>query len=167
MQDSHSRKPLPSDACCRAPRPTAPCTDGAAAPAPCTGHTQPCRTHRRLPGAVCRAVRESEKSECEISMFRGTAGTDCPYVTHTHHQSSGKCTHLRGFHFSIFPCWTCQRNFAASPYTFAKKRTAQSFTDGLPSCLGFDQGKKAAGGDYYLEMCLWKHLCMQPRSGAS
>lgn len=40
----------------------------------------------------------------------------------------------------------------------------QSFTDGLPSRLGFDQGKKqrgAGGQDYYLEMCLWKHLCVQ------
>lgn len=42
----------------------------------------------------------------------------------------------------------------------------QSFTDGLPSRLGFDQGKKqrgAGGEDYYLEMCLWKHLCVQAR----
>lgn len=97
-------------------------------------------------------------------MFCGTVGTDCPYVTHTHHQSSGKCTHLKGFHFSIFPCWTCQRNFAASPYTFAKNAWLNLSQMDFPRVWALIKERKqrgAGGRDYYLEMCLWKHSCVQ------
>lgn len=98
-----------------------PAGTGIPCPSPGTGsninHTA---SHTRLSEPVFKAVRESEKSKCKISMFCGAAGTDCPYVTHTHYQSAGKCTYLPGFHFFIFPGWTCQRNFVASPYTFAR-----------------------------------------------
>lgn len=114
-----------------------------------------------LSESVFKAVREFEKSKCKISMFCGTVGTDCPYVTHTHHQSSGKCRHLKGFHFPIFPCWTCQRNFAASPYTFAKNAQLNLSQMDFPHVWALIKGKNQWGWDYYLEMCLWKHLCMQ------
>lgn len=68
---------------------------------------------------------------------------------------------LSFLHFSLLDL---SEKFRCQPIYLRKKRMAQSFTDGLPSRLGFDQGKKAAGGDYYLEMCLWKHLCVQARS---
>lgn len=103
----------------------------------------------------------SVKSAC----FVGQWAQDCPYVTHTHHQSSGKCTHLKGFHFSIFPCWTCQRNFAASPYTFAKNAWLNLSQMDFPHVWALIKERKqrgvGVGGDYYLEMCLWKHLCVQ------
>lgn len=132
----------------------------AAAAAPLLGaslaHRQRCARHRqqynrmafniRLSESVCKAVRESEKSKCKISMFCGTVGTDCPYVTHTHHQSSGKCTHLKGFHFSIFPCWTCQRNFAASPYTFAKNAWLNLSQMDFPHVWALIKERKQRGG---------------------
>lgn len=68
---------------------------------------------------------------------------------------------LSFLHFSLLDL---SEKFRCQPIYLREKRMAQSFTDGLPSRLGFDQGKKAAGGDYYLEMCLWKHLCVQARS---
>lgn len=105
----------------------------------------------RLSEPVCRAVRESEKSKCKISMFCGTVGTDCPYVTHTHHQSSGKCTHVPGFHFAIFPCWTCQRNFAASPYTSAKNvQLSLSQMDFLHVWALIKEEKQRVGGQELL-----------------
>lgn len=100
----------------------------------------------RLSEPVCRAVRESEKSKCKISMFCGTVGTDCPYVTHTHHQSSGKRTHVPGFHFAIFPCWTCQRNFAASPYTSAKNVQLNLSQMDFPHVWALIKEEKQRGG---------------------
>lgn len=115
----------------------------------CTGHRQQYNQtafNSRLSESVCKAVRESEKSKCKISMFCGTVGTDCPYVTHTHHQSSGKCTHVKGFHFAIFPCWTCQRNFAASPYTFAKNAWLNLSQMDFPHVWALIKEKKTSGG---------------------
>lgn len=79
-------------------------------------------------------------------MFCGTVGTDCPYVTHTHHQSSGKCTHLKGFHFSVSPCWTCQRNFAASPYTFVKNAWLNLSQMDFPHVWALIKERKQQGG---------------------
>lgn len=156
MQDSHSCKLLPSDACCRAPHPAAPCS-------PCSLHTL-YRTHGRLRSAELSGNlrNPSVKSACFVGQRARTA-----HMLPTHITSHLGNAHILKAFISPFSLLDMSEKFRCQPIYLRKKRTAQSFTDGLPSCLGFDQGKKAAGGDYYLEMCLWKHLCMQPRSGTS
>lgn len=111
--------------CCHCSLPTASASRTLEQPR-CAGHSLPVlgtgssgtewhRVSPRLSELVSKAVRESEKSKCKISRFCGTAGTDCPYVPHTHHQSAGKCSQLPASHFAIFPGWICQGDVAASP----------------------------------------------------
>lgn len=107
--------------CCHPPLPTplAPWSSLSVPTIPCPFRAQQ-QWHRvplnpRLSEPVSKAVRESEKSKCKISRFCGTAGTDSPYVPHTHHQSAGKCSQLPASHFAVSPGWICQGDVAASP----------------------------------------------------
>lgn len=135
MQDSHSCKLLPSDARCRAPRPAAPCS-------PCSLHTL-YRTHGRLRSAELSGNlrNPSVKSACFVGQRARTA-----HMLPTHITSHLGNAHILKAFISPFSLLDLSEKFRCQPIYLRKKRTAQSFTDGLPSCLGFDQGKKAAGG---------------------